>query len=384
MLEIAEASEKAGKDAKQTILGAAESATLHAERELREKQHSAKFHEAFPALSRQRGSYPFEGPRGNAPEMVRIEDEYHEPVDMGASSRSMPACKSSVEASEDEDVYLYQSVDGQWTFLCPLNMRMLFSHFGSYYACPVKIRAQVLEIEEKEQTLQARKKFRSIAHVPVSARFKTVEVDLSHALPKESLDAFSQDLTQRAKRRAKQAKQEARERAIEASRVLAAARLEEDQAPSIEELASMPLPSASRDKEHDPGKRLLDEFKGNGESAHESLASLSSEAVPSGAVPIPNTSFATIARLGFAATGPVLGESPPTFGHSPGTSNSVWGKRSPTTMGNWASRSEERGRDRPRAQSQESQTLTDSSAPPPSTRKKSGKTLLLSSSHRKY
>lgn len=35
------------------------------------------------------------------------------------------------------------AADGQWLFLCPLNLRMLLAHFGSYPACPPAITAKV-------------------------------------------------------------------------------------------------------------------------------------------------------------------------------------------------------------------------------------------------
>lgn len=32
--------------------------------------------------------------------------------------------------------------DGQWLFLCPLNLRMLLLHYGSYAACPPAVSAK--------------------------------------------------------------------------------------------------------------------------------------------------------------------------------------------------------------------------------------------------
>lgn len=49
------------------------------------------------------------------------------------------------------EYYVYQSIDGQWTFLDPLNVRCLLAHHGSYEACPATVTASVIELEDVVQ-----------------------------------------------------------------------------------------------------------------------------------------------------------------------------------------------------------------------------------------
>lgn len=49
------------------------------------------------------------------------------------------------------DFYMYQSSDGQWVYLHPLNLRCLLHAFGSYGACPSTVTGKLLEIEDVVQ-----------------------------------------------------------------------------------------------------------------------------------------------------------------------------------------------------------------------------------------
>ncbi len=45
----------------------------------------------------------------------------------------------------------YQSSDGTWVFLHPLNLRCLLHHYGTYEACPTTLNTTILELEDVVQ-----------------------------------------------------------------------------------------------------------------------------------------------------------------------------------------------------------------------------------------
>lgn len=59
---------------------------------------------------------------------------------------SSPADASAPGAPPGGDYYFYQSADGQWAFLHPLNARMLLQHYGAYPACPPALSAKVRKL----------------------------------------------------------------------------------------------------------------------------------------------------------------------------------------------------------------------------------------------
>ncbi|KAL4420636.1 hypothetical protein ABPG75_010292 [Micractinium tetrahymenae] len=200
------------------------------------------------------------------------------------------------------DFYFYQAADGQWLFLCALNLRMLLARYGSYAACPPTFTAKVLEVEDVAQDEASRRRMRVLAHLPLTATFKLCEVDLSALLPPEALAPFAEELAQREKRRVQRAKQEARRLRQERAAAAAAAAAAANTGLSAAELRAMPLPAASLlpaglERQVEEDAAVAAAAAGEGEAAPDE---------PPATPPQPGVSFARIARDGFAATGPSL------------------------------------------------------------------------------
>jgi hypothetical protein len=193
--------------------------------------------------------------------------------------------------SSDGFFYFYQASDGQPLFLSALNQRMLLQHYGSYASCPPTLTAAVLELEEEVvQSDATRRRLRALAHLPISGAFRLCEVDLAPLLPAAALAPFAEELAQRHKRRVQRDRQAAqRVRREDAAAAAAAAAVVVG--PSAADLRAMP-------RLGDPGGAVP---ASGGEQAEEG------DAGPPREEDIDAPSFARIARLGFAATGPVVG-----------------------------------------------------------------------------
>ena len=108
---------------------------------------------------------------------------------------------------------------------------------GSYAAIPALLSAPVIEVEELIQSEETRKRLKFLRHLPLSAEFQLVEVDLSGVLPPEALAPFAAELAEREKRRQKRSKALAREAARDARREAADARSQQ-----VGGLSFLPLP----------------------------------------------------------------------------------------------------------------------------------------------
>lgn len=73
------------------------------------------------------------------------------------------------------DFYTYQAADGQWLFLHPLNLRCLLHHCGgSYETCPRSVRAKLVEVEDVVQSEATRRRYKYLAHLPLTGVFRCV------------------------------------------------------------------------------------------------------------------------------------------------------------------------------------------------------------------
>ncbi|KAG2495294.1 hypothetical protein HYH03_006566 [Edaphochlamys debaryana] len=231
------------------------------------------------------------------------------------------------------EFYTYQAVDGSWVFLHPLNLRCLLHHYGSYDSCPPVITARLLELEDVVQGDATRRRWRFLSHLPLAGAFKLAEVAVSELLPAASLTPFTEELGAREKRRRRQQASERREAAAAAAAAAraAAARI----GPSVEELQAMPTlgraatapgggggagGSALMEAASAAAAALAREMQLSPSEVAESIAlqasleeAAAAAAAAGGAPPGGGggVSFARITKLGFAATGPALGTSPP-------------------------------------------------------------------------
>mmetsp|Transcript_15034 Transcript_15034/g.32584 ORF Transcript_15034/g.32584 Transcript_15034/m.32584 type:complete len:348 (+) Transcript_15034:277-1320(+) len=258
--------------------------------------------------------------------------------------------------SGSDEYHMYQASDGSWVFLHTLNVRCLLHHYGSYETCPPTIKAQVLELEDMVQNEAIRKRYKFLSHLPLTGLFKLAEVDMGGLLPPESLAPFTEELTARERRRKKRAAEVRRQAAQEAAQARAAEAAK--RGPSLQELAAMPLPSASLSQAPSAGAGGLSSSVAAAASALGNMAqgtspgagmSMGSSPVDSdlqmaiqasleqvaGSPPSLGTSppsgsvaWSHLVKMGFAATGPTLGTSPqgPTaaLGPAPG---GAWGAK---------------------------------------------------------
>ncbi|KXZ43366.1 hypothetical protein GPECTOR_92g589 [Gonium pectorale] len=244
------------------------------------------------------------------------------------------------------EFYTYQAADGSWLFLHPLSLRCLLSHYGSYDACPPVITARLLELEDVVQADAVRRRWRFLSHLPLGGAFKLCELAMAELLPPEALAPFADELAAREKRRRRQRADDRRQAAAEAAAAAraAAARL----GPSAEELQAMPAlgdTAAARGGGGGGGlvaaagaaaAALAREVALSPSEVAESIALQASLEDAAAAAAAGGTSggaaggggsgvsFARITKLGFAATGPALGSSPPLGTTVPA---GAWGSR---------------------------------------------------------
>lgn len=117
----------------------------------------------------------------------------------------------------------------------------MLNHYKGFHAFPRTLRAKVVEVETLAQTGATRKALQPLSHVPITAEFRLVEVDLSPLLPAEALVPFKEELAARAARRARERAREKREAARAAAAAAAKARKFD-----MREMGPMPLPHEVR------------------------------------------------------------------------------------------------------------------------------------------
>ncbi|EFJ45410.1 hypothetical protein VOLCADRAFT_105963 [Volvox carteri f. nagariensis] len=281
---------------------------------------------------------------------------------------SSPTTRLNTPGTQGE-FYTYQAADGSWVFLNPLNLRCLLHAYGSYDSCPPVITARLLELEDVVQAEATRRRWRFLSHLPLAGAFKLCEVAMTDLLPQEALAPFADELAAREKRRRRQRADERRQAAAEAAAAAraAAARL----GPSAEELQAMPslnqavglgaggaAAAAAIGGSNGGGgsgsgliaaagaaaAALAREIQLSPTEVAESIALQASldEAAAATASPGPpngggsGVSFAHITKMGFAATGPALGSSPPSGSIAAAVPSGAWGARS-TTAGSSSS-----------------------------------------------
>eukprot|EP00892_Ulva_mutabilis_P009215 jgi/Ulvmu1/6666/UM003_0304.1 len=243
----------------------------------------------------------------------------------------------SVNQIDQGDFYMYQAADGQWLFLHPINIRAMLNHYKGFHGFPRMLEAEVVEVETLAQTAATRRALQPMSHVPLTAEFRLVEVDLAPLLPAEALAPFKDELAARAARRARERARAKRDAARAAA---AAAAAEKTRKFDMSELGPMPLP-------HEAG--MAQEELQEAAALQVAYDAAAREAAAAAGGP----SYATLARLGLAApTGPVVGsaDASPSLaatGTSPGA-RGAWGPRAgmpaaaavppAAPMGAWGSR----------------------------------------------
>ena len=113
--------------------------------------------------------------------------------------------------SNQDNIYFYQSTDGQRIYINALNIRCLMTEFGSFESCPSKIRAKIVSCDSYFMTEENRKRFKYLAHLPLHSEFKIAELELKEPLlSKNTLDLFEEEFEERRQFRLRKEKREKR------------------------------------------------------------------------------------------------------------------------------------------------------------------------------
>ncbi|TDG52576.1 hypothetical protein AWZ03_000809 [Drosophila navojoa] len=105
--------------------------------------------------------------------------------------------------------YFYQSNDGQYIYLHPLNVKMLQACYGSLDLAPVLINAQIIQKEHHSMDEEHRRKFTCLGHLPLTCQFAVVEVELQPPIISASiLKLFKDDILHRKKERQRREREE--------------------------------------------------------------------------------------------------------------------------------------------------------------------------------
>ena len=123
---------------------------------------------------------------------------------------NIPKRNPALPSSPNSTHFFHQASDGQPYFLCPLSIKMLKEHFGTYQAFPVNLAAIAVEIEMAVMTEELRKRYRYLNHLPLGCQFGLCEVDLTDIVSERVLKNFEGELTARAKNRKQKAHKEER------------------------------------------------------------------------------------------------------------------------------------------------------------------------------
>jgi len=87
-------------------------------------------------------------------------------------------------------------------------MRLLLKEYGSYANLPLDVSSNILEIEEYNMTESLRSKNKPIGHLPVSAEFKFIEIDMLNLVSYKTYEIFEKQIRVRENLRKRRIAQE--------------------------------------------------------------------------------------------------------------------------------------------------------------------------------
>jgi len=112
-------------------------------------------------------------------------------------------------ATPVKQFYFYQASDGQQIYLHAVNVQMLEMTYSTLRECPTTLTGIIVEKEAGSMTTELRRRLRYLQHLPVTANFEVAEIQLlPPTITQETLNAFSDQLEQRRRRRQKRAREE--------------------------------------------------------------------------------------------------------------------------------------------------------------------------------
>ncbi|KAH3765293.1 RING finger protein 10-like [Pelomyxa schiedti] len=122
--------------------------------------------------------------------------------EISSSSDETIAPTTAVETPKEFPVNaipLYQETSGQLIFLHPLNLKMLYTEFGSNVS--QQLTAPIIEIEEIIQNEESRRLYPVTSHLPLTCSFAFAELDLSGLVSPPTIHKFASELAHRQSRR---------------------------------------------------------------------------------------------------------------------------------------------------------------------------------------
>jgi len=107
--------------------------------------------------------------------------------------------------------YFFQSNDGQYVFLHPLNMRCLMAEAeGQFHRLPGHVSGKVLEVETISLTGELRGRYSFLKHLPLYCSIMLVELDLKPFLSEATYSQFKAEIKKRQQKRKSRERAEAR------------------------------------------------------------------------------------------------------------------------------------------------------------------------------
>jgi len=122
---------------------------------------------------------PFEDyiPEGTPPDDIEIQK----------MSQGTPPFENSIQGIGSEYFYFYQANDGQLAFLTQIDLKILLNEYGTYENLPDEIESEILEVENYSQDEKMRKKYKALGHLPLTASFQIIEIEVRNLVSKESI-----------------------------------------------------------------------------------------------------------------------------------------------------------------------------------------------------
>lgn len=105
-------------------------------------------------------------------------------------------------AAAENCFYFYQASDGQHMYLHPINCKMLETMYGHVKNAPKQITGKILQKESKSLNEVFRKRYRYLAHLPLTCEVDLVEIEFTEpTIPEEIRQIFQSNLKQRESKR---------------------------------------------------------------------------------------------------------------------------------------------------------------------------------------
>lgn len=87
---------------------------------------------------------------------------------------------------------MFLAQDGQQVYLHPVNARCFIHQYGSLAAAPESIHGEITEMETFVMTEELRRRFRYLAHLPLTTTFTLVELKIPRdLLAEETVQQFA-------------------------------------------------------------------------------------------------------------------------------------------------------------------------------------------------